>query len=346
MHIKSASNWAILLLSVTATSVMANTTTYTLTKNLGTLVAPYTPDFGGQGSDVLSYGAISVDGGLFRDTFILKSPKECSTITSISLSFKLKCDRSGDECTATPSQEGINFSSQNQPKDYVKSYFYYQPIGGSLLNATLSPIYIFNSSGPNQTLNNPINYLAEINNTRRVSFTISDDTSVHKAVLKYTCQNPLPKKGTTWLKHSSDTITGTVHVGCGPRKIQNKKDPYDYPCDPKAGDQLCTTALPILCKHEIYQSKPNSLNILNPQNEWAPQVVATTKSVAPANSGLNTLAAANKFCAAEFGERWTVASFFDGVSYAGWNFHSYGNTGTPPRFWVNVPGSPANCWNQ
>ncbi|UOG91637.1 MAG: hypothetical protein L3K52_15790 [Candidatus Thiothrix sulfatifontis] len=356
MKIKTALNWLTLLISVTAaTNAIANTTTYTITKNTGELVTPYSNDFGSSAPSVPSkYGDITPGpwgGYVFKDTFTLRSPKDCHTITSVKLSFKLKCDRGGNDCSAKPSGEGINFLSESQPNNYFDSFFYYPLINGSLLNSTFSPTYAFNSASPNQSSNNPVNYLAEINNKRRVSFQISDDTSVHHAELTYTCENP-PKKGTTWLKHGSDSITGTVHVGCGPRvnspkdKIKPPKDPYDYACNPKIGDQLCTTALPILCKHEIYQPKPNSLNIVNPQNEWAPQVVGTTKSIAPTtDNGITTLADANAFCAKEFGERWIVADFFDGTGNAGWNFHSYGNTGTPPRFWINVPGYQ-NCWDQ
>lgn len=148
------------------------------------------------------------------------------------------------------------------------------------------------------------------------------------------------KKGLTWRKTEVDAVTGVVDVGCGHSNGQNE-------CNPYQGDTMCTTQLPILCKKEMNLPKPASVTIPNKYHKWSGNIVGTTQPVAPATAGLNTLSAANDFCAAEFGAGWQVASHHDGW---GWYFKAYGNVGSSvdtKRYWVNIRDQQnGNCWTQ
>lgn len=148
------------------------------------------------------------------------------------------------------------------------------------------------------------------------------------------------KKGLTWRKTEVGAVTGVVDVGCGHSNGQNE-------CNPYQGDTMCTTQLPILCKKEMNLPKPASVTIPNKYHKWSGNIVGTTQPVAPATAGLNTLSAANNFCATEFGAGWQVASHHDGW---GWYFKAYGNVGSSvdtKRYWVNIRDQQnGNCWTQ
>lgn len=144
------------------------------------------------------------------------------------------------------------------------------------------------------------------------------------------------KKGMTWQKKAVNPVNGVVTVGC-------KFNGDD--CNPYKGDQMCTTALPMLCKKELNLPKPASVPNAGQYNRWSGNVIGTTKPVAPQSENINTKSQANAFCASEFGSGWKVAGFHDGRH---WNFTAYGNFGTNvKRAWVNIKDQPnGNCWNQ
>jgi hypothetical protein len=141
-------------------------------------------------------------------------------------------------------------------------------------------------------------------------------------------------KGMTWGKYGADPITGVLQVGC---------QPGSFDCDPYHGDTSCSTPLPVLCKNPLALPEPATFTVSpDAKHVWSGNVVATTPAVAPAAAGLNSRAAVNAYCAAEFGAGWEVAEFHDGW---GWNFTAYGNVGTAPRFWVDINNQPdGNCW--
>ncbi|CAN96522.1 hypothetical protein predicted by Glimmer/Critica [Sorangium cellulosum So ce56] len=142
-------------------------------------------------------------------------------------------------------------------------------------------------------------------------------------------------KGMTWGKYATDPITGVLQVGCQPGG--------SFDCDPFHGDTSCSTPLPVLCKNPLALPEPATFTVSpDATHVWSGNVVATTPAVAPAAAGLNSRAAVNAYCAAEFGAGWEVAEFHDG---SGWNFTAYGNVGTAPRFWVDINDQPdGTCW--
>ncbi len=188
----------------------------------------------------------------------------------------------------------------------------------------------------NMSLNNSI--LNAINNTKRFSFYVEDDTRVKKAVLSYACAGGEggAKKGMTWRKISTNHTTGTTSVDCGYSNGHNE-------CNPYHGDHLCTQKLPILCTLELHGKKPASVHVSNSRHAWSGNLVHTTRPVAPATEHITTLSKANAICVREFGKGWRVAEFHDARQ---WGFQAYGNT-QGRRFWVNIKDqADGNCWSQ
>ncbi|HFC91351.1 MAG TPA: hypothetical protein ENJ51_00915 [Leucothrix mucor] len=195
---------------------------------------------------------------------------------------------------------------------------------------------IWSTSSTQQTIvyNFTATNLAKISNGR-FSFLVQDDTTVKSAKLTYKCKEKPRRKGMTWIKNSIDNVTGVVDVGCDNNSNHTNK------CNPRQGDHMCSTKLPILCTKKLGLAKPVADS---KYHRWSGNVVATTPKVAPNSLG-STLADANQYCASKFGSGWRVAEFHDGW---GWHFKAYGNTGSlSKRFWVNVNDQPnANCWTQ
>jgi hypothetical protein len=172
-------------------------------------------------------------------------------------------------------------------------------------------------------------------------------TGVHAYPPAASMPNPFPyanaslaapncRKGMSWGNHGpSDPVSGVLRVGCQPGASAGGD------CNPYVGDTACSVQLPLLCRKALSLPRPASYA----GSRWSGNVIATTPPVSPAAAGLNTRAAANAYCAAQFGNdpSWKVAAFHDG---GGWNFAAYGNTGTQsPRFWVDIANQPnGNCW--
>ncbi|MES1245726.1 MAG: hypothetical protein ABUT39_29235 [Acidobacteriota bacterium] len=141
-----------------------------------------------------------------------------------------------------------------------------------------------------------------------------------------------PRKGMTWRLTSTNSPTGTIHVGCGNNE-----------CDPRQGDTDCTTALPILCIKKSGTGfplpVPATVNNSDQYHRWSGGVVGTTGATVPPA----TLTAANDLCTKQFGADWRVAEFHDGW---GWYFQAYGGVGDPSkRFWVHINDQPkGRCW--
>jgi hypothetical protein len=151
------------------------------------------------------------------------------------------------------------------------------------------------------------------------------------------CKPSGPAKGMTWRWGAVNATNGTVTVGCG------NGDPV-HPCNPYAGDQLCTDSLPLLCFKPSSFPSPKSVVDTDTNNRWSGGIVATTVPVVPAAAPINgSLASANARCALEFlSPDWRVAEFHDGgKGTGGWNFQAYGNVGKPTsRFWVHIKDQP------
>ncbi len=152
------------------------------------------------------------------------------------------------------------------------------------------------------------------------------------------CSQVSNKKGLTWKLSGTNSVTGTIRVGC----IYNTTTGQNE-CDPYNGDTLCTTALPLLCIKKTGDGfplpPPASVDNSSLYNKWSGGIVGTTNAtVAP-----GTLAAADAICVAEFGVDWRLAEFHDGW---GWYFQAYGGVGDPTqRFWVDINDQPnGTCW--
>jgi len=145
------------------------------------------------------------------------------------------------------------------------------------------------------------------------------------------------KKGMTWRKVGKNPTTGVVDVDCGYSKGKNE-------CNPYKGDTPCTKKLPILCTKVLHGKKPAHVGngSSNGRHAWSGNLVHTSKRIAPALEGINTIAKANRVCVKEFGKGWRVAEFHDARQ---WGFRAYGNIGNTKRFWVDIKDQPnGNCW--
>ncbi len=153
------------------------------------------------------------------------------------------------------------------------------------------------------------------------------------------------RKGLTWRLNSTNTVTGTIDVGCGYSNNTGE-------CNPRAGDTLCTTKLPVLCFKPAQLPVPSNVDNSSVYHRWSRGIVATTPAVpgnSTSNPDLSTIAKANSYCALLFGAGWRVAEFHDGW---GWNFQAYGGVGqASERFWIDIndqrstPSTPkGTCW--
>ena len=149
-------------------------------------------------------------------------------------------------------------------------------------------------------------------------------------------------KGLTWRLNSTNATTGTIDVGCGSSNNVNE-------CNPKTGDTMCTTQLPILCFKPAQLSVPINVNNSDKYHKWSGGVVGMTSAMV-LSATLAGLGGADDLCAQEFGTGWRVAEFHDGW---GWYFQAYGGVGDPTkRFWVDIndqrstTSTPkATCWH-
>ena len=173
------------------------------------------------------------------------------------------------------------------------------------------------------------------------SFSVQDDTSVLAATLEYKCEGGGTggggKKGLTFGLYPHHAVSGIATAAC-----QGQPGPD---CNPYQGDQVCTTALPVLCMKPSSLTNPAS-NTSDPQH-WSGNVIATTPAVSPAAMPLSHKSQVNAYCAAQFGAGWVVADFHAGQNQ-GWKFGAYGNVGDAgKRSWVNIRDQAnGNCWDQ
>ena len=164
---------------------------------------------------------------------------------------------------------------------------------------------------------------------------VQDDHSVDY-IAASVCVGP-EKKGMTWGLHTPipEPVNGVAHFGCNVASGE---------CNPYQGDQVCNTALPILCINPMGLTKPANLTE-GKWDKWSGGIVGTTKPT-PAPSKLSD---ANKMCVAEFGKGWRVAQHHDSAQgRSGWVFSGYGNAGTMgKRFWTDIDDQPNGvCWDR
>lgn len=328
---KLAIKTVILVSAFSSAAVFAQTTTQTISKNASSTTQPLQADFPQQtwnypsqvnGRWIAGYNNSQMD-RMFLETMRFKVKKGCS-VTGAKFNVRIKPNGRN-----IPTNDSFGIAQNGQSIYSVRPWS-----SSNSMNQSKNLSYNLAS------LPNGSNLLNSLTSNQRFSFYVQDDTKVQSALLRLqiTCESD--RKGMTWRKHGVDGITGVVHVGCGYSNGANE-------CNPYKGDTMCKTKLPILCRKKLALDKPASVSTPNQYNQWAKQVVATTRPIAPATAGLDKLYKANQVCEKEFGKGWEVAEFHNGRH---WNFKSFGNIGSQvnnKRFWVNINDQAnGNCWSQ
>jgi len=123
---------------------------------------------------------------------------------------------------------------------------------------------------------------------------------------------------------------------------------YDTPrCNPFTGDTLCSTALPLACFIDTGEPVPqmkDDVSLLTRQyiqTYWSGGHIKVT----PAMRGdhFKTLAEANQYCAAEFGDGWRVLDYHDG-GFKGVAAHRLQDM-PDSAVWVDIKDQPkGTCW--
>ncbi|WP_328914684.1 MULTISPECIES: hypothetical protein [unclassified Streptomyces] len=141
--------------------------------------------------------------------------------------------------------------------------------------------------------------------------------------------------GLTW-RVLDQRANGEVHVG------------GDSLSDAYTGDTPASASLPVLCLYVNGSAAPSDITP-DFYDGWARGWVGLTPAVS--GTSLNSRAAADALCAANFGAGWREAEFHDGrygsglASAGGWSFWANGAIPSGTRFWTAISDQPANPWN-
>jgi len=184
-------------------------------------------------------------------------------------------------------------------------------------------------AGPHESL---LSYLKAQKSDHVMDISIGDDMVVDFIGFAL-CQKPLDRKGTTLGVDSTGIASGDmILLGCN-------SDPNQKICDPHAGDNLCSTEVPLGCYREG-NAPPMNIENYFLQSKYVGGSIEVTKPVAGDKFG--SLMEASEFCAKSLGPDWRVLSYHEG---GGQVILAHGDLTPKTRMWVDVKDYPAaNCW--
>ena len=174
-----------------------------------------------------------------------------------------------------------------------------------------------------------------------VDLMVQDDTSIDFWGLAV-CIEPLDGNGLT-MSVRSDTLTD---LGAGLVRLENETSDDQYFSNPYTGDTPCETELPLACFLDLDLPLPRQYRAARPdffiRRYWSGGIIAATPPVAA--STFVSIADADAYCAAEFGDRWRVLTYHDGGQPAG--IAGFGGlSDTDQRYWTDIRGQPyGTCW--
>lgn len=187
-----------------------------------------------------------------------------------------------------------------------------------------------------------------------VDLKITDDTVVDFAGIAY-CSEPNNQTGLTFwvdpIVNRNDAaasapetshITSYIVASCvdGPATSAS--------CEPFIGDTRCNRSVPLVCFRPDRYPFPNNAILPNHYNwladgHWSAGELKLTRPVP--GTQFETLADANAFCHAEFGDDWRVADFH--LDAGGYRFWGVGHTSYSGRAWVDIRDQPyGTCWDR
>lgn len=145
-------------------------------------------------------------------------------------------------------------------------------------------------------------------------------------------------RGLTWTVMRHDPTTGVITMGSTTTNDGTESNPY-------CGDTVCSTPLPLLCTQKTNAAMPSGAS----SAYWIGGDVSATAPIAGNDPALANQAAADAYCAAEFGAGWEMAEHHD--SPRGWYIQALQDRGidqnnTQQRYWAAIRDqSRGNCWN-
>ena len=180
-----------------------------------------------------------------------------------------------------------------------------------------------------------IDYLNRADRPDEVDFEVEDDTAIDVAIL-VACQKPQVERGTSFAEYRGKFIAPDVSF------LTCFLDRTQAPCNPFEGDHVCTAALPVAC-YKPGKSVPDGLAAAGLGQGYSPGGEVRASPAMPGNS-FATRAAADSYCAGQFGPGWRILEYHDG---AGGAIATYSNIAPQTRLWVDVSDQRyGNCWDR
>lgn len=135
-----------------------------------------------------------------------------------------------------------------------------------------------------------------------------------------------------------------ARLGCGGEPKATDRPLQDKPCNPQQGDTSCRVVLPVLCIQPGTAARPAGSAEASDAG-WTGGMLAPTQPVMGAI--LTSAALASARCEKELGSGWRMADVQDGQNSGALQGMRTSNTALDrgTRYWVQVQGQPANCWN-
>ncbi|EJE51130.1 hypothetical protein PMI14_04194 [Acidovorax sp. CF316] len=136
-----------------------------------------------------------------------------------------------------------------------------------------------------------------------------------------------------------------ARLGCaGEPRATDRPLKNDHPCNHQQGDTSCRVVLPVLCIQPGTAAKPAGSAEASLAG-WSGGMLAPTQPVMGAI--LTSAALASARCEMELGSGWRMADMKDGLDSGSIVGLRTTNTtlGQGTRYWVQIQGQPANCWN-
>ncbi len=165
-----------------------------------------------------------------------------------------------------------------------------------------------------------------------------DDVQVDFTALAV-CEQPTNNKGITLSEYTGykDKFPNISYLSCD-------DDPTQKACNPFVGDTLCSASLPIACfKDERLKIPDEIASFGNLKKHWSGGRLSYTQAVQ--GDRFETIAQANAFCTAQFGENWRVLSWHESSFN---NVTMYTKIRRPgQRSWIDIKDQPyGTCWER
>lgn len=195
----------------------------------------------------------------------------------------------------------------------------------------------FEPKSGNAVAGSLLDYLNAADRDEDIDFLVQDDTAVDFAAL-ILCQTPAEARGTSLREFRYNHLgAGISFLSCGQDRTQGQ-------CNPFAGDMACRRELPLACYRAGKAQPPASVQAAlgGMGRHFVDGEVRLTPPVAGARFA--SLADANRFCAARFGDGWRVLSYHEG---GGGNVISRSKIAPLSRAWIDIRDQRyGNCWDR